>query len=692
MIHLSFRSQHLSIKDLPTTELPDFTVLTGINGSGKTHLLEAIRDGKVAVDSVSPDKIKLFNWSDLIPATGETADPQNLRSERESAVKNAISEITAFRNQLSNYFPSAQFSGNPHLADFEWLLNTDNEQIGREAITASCSHENPAVKQSKILGFERTRSSWINQISKSLSKNFGELVEILKAYAEKIGVHFLTLSEEQIRQAMPPYWKSSNFLQYQFSDWFMSYHTTWELNKIDCYYATVKGEDRLWMTDEDFVEHFGAKPRDITNNILRSAGLRYQFNQPIGAYDTSFDLRLIDETTNVEVRTDNLSSGEKILLSIALLLHQSGTKTGLAALPKLLLLDEIDAPLHPSFTRVLIQTLDEILVQKHGLKIILTTHSPSTVAMAPEESLYEVTRDPRGIVKCSKSHAIRGLTSGFISVAPSAVVVITESTFDAEVYGKLLQAVQRYEGDQQNGSLPLTFLSASRTDDPGKGGGCDQVDNWANKLNDLLSAFGGFRGLIDKDNGGRVGTPVIKVLNRYSIENYLLDPLTIAAILIKEGITDLFPDCPITDSDVKKIPALTTEARQSLVDAVCKLAEDQFPDLATNRVPVEVSYLGGFTAQLPQWVFDLRGHRSQTDSHCMEEVFREVLKPICDSVKVPLLLPSSDFHRATLDMQTRILPDLIPADLVGIFHELQRGDGERSVNAGSNLATSQEDE
>ena len=683
MIHLSFRSQHLSIKDLPATELPDFTVLTGINGSGKTHLLEAIRDRKVAVKGVEHAKVKLFNYNDLTPATGELADPTALSKNREKAVGVAIQRIKGARAELVGFFKNAGFSEDPLLSDYKWLLHASKNKISK--VTGSDFHNLTQVSR-----FETHRTQIVASVIARLREDCGDLISVIERDAKTKECHFMELTEDEIRHAMPPYLKAPDLLKLQFSEWFSAYHAAWELNKVDGYRANVHGEEKLWLSDEGFIQKFGPKPWEITNEILLKAGLRYQFNHPSGSFNTSFTLRLVDPASGLEVRTEDLSSGEKILLSIALLLHQS--QTGLAALPSLLLLDEIDAPLHPSFTRVLIQTLDEILVQKHGLKIILTTHSPSTVAMAPEESLYEVTRDPRGIVKCSKSHAIRGLTSGFISVAPSAVVVITESGFDAEVYGKLLQAVQRYEGDQQNGSLPLTFLSASRTDDPGKGGGCDQVDNWANKLNDLLSAFGGFRGLIDKDNGGRVGTPVIKVLNRYSIENYLLDPLTIAAILIKEGITDLFPDCPITDSDVKKIPGLTTEARQSLVDAVCKLAEDQFPDLATNRVPVEVSYLGGFTAQLPQWVFDLRGHRSQTDPHCMEEVFREVLKPICDSVKVPLLLPSSDFHRATLDMQTRILPDLIPADLVGIFHELQRGDGERSVNAGSNLATSQEDE
>jgi ABC-type transport system involved in cytochrome c biogenesis ATPase subunit len=674
MMKLSFRQQHLSIKELPTTELPDFTVLTGINGSGKTHLLEAIRDGKVVADGVSPAKIKLFNWNDLIPSTGEHANSQDLWNLRVTAADAASSLIKNACNSITRFFPQAKFSGEPKLADISWLLSATQSEISEVARTAQI--EDPGSRQNPIVRFPDHRANIVQNATLQLSSQYGELIEHIKAFAEGKGCHFLELNESEIRHSMPPYWTPPDFLRYQFSDWFTSYHAAWERNRIDRFYAMEEGGGRLWRSDEEFIARFGRRPWEVTNEILKNAGLRYQFNHPTGPFDAPFILRLVDPVANIEIRTEDLSSGEKIILSIALLLHQSGTATGLAALPNLLLLDEIDAPLHPSFTRVLIQTLDETLVKKSGLKIILTTHSPSTVAMAPEESLYEITRDPRAIVKCSQSHAIRGLTSGFISVAPSAVVVITESGFDAEVYGKLLQAVQRHEGDRQKGLLPLTFIPASRTDDAGVGGGCAQVDNWANKLNELLSAFGGFRGLIDKDDGTREATEIVKVLNRYSIENYLLDPLTVAAILIKEGITDIFPDCPIQDSDVKKIPDLTDEARQSLIDTVCQLAETAFPDLADNRAAVEVEYLGGFKAKLPQWIFDLRGHKSSTDPHCLEEVFREVLKPICAAAKVPFLLPSTDFHRATVDMQSRILPALIPADLVAIFHELQGGEGE----------------
>src|SRR5690606_3903565 len=109
---------------------------------------------------------------------------------------------------------------------------------------------------------------------------------------------------------------------------------------------------------------------------------------------------------------------------------------------------------------------------------------------------------------------------------------------------------------------------------------CAQVENWAPKLNDLAKCLGDFRGLIDRDDGSRTETDVIRILKRYSIENYLLDPLTIVALLIRDGITGLFPRCPIADGNVHGLSNLGEAALQGMVDALCAEVERCSEDLA----------------------------------------------------------------------------------------------------------------
>ena len=65
----------------------------------------------------------------------------------------------------------------------------------------------------------------------------------------------------------------------------------------------------------------------------------------------------------------------------------------------------------------LINTIQKVLVEGQKIAVILTTHSPSTVALAPDASLYEM--DPTGprVNKISKSKALSLLTSGVPTLA-----------------------------------------------------------------------------------------------------------------------------------------------------------------------------------------------------------------------------------------------------------------------------------
>ena len=109
----------------------------------------------------------------------------------------------------------------------------------------------------------------------------------------------------------------------------------------------------------------------------------------------------------------NLSSGEKTMLAIFGLLFSNSFNGGF---PRLMLLDEVDASLHPSMIRSLLSVLRDVLTP-NGVKSILVTHSPTTVALAPEEALYEMRRaGPDRLKKIGRSEALSLLTEGFATL------------------------------------------------------------------------------------------------------------------------------------------------------------------------------------------------------------------------------------------------------------------------------------
>ena len=75
---IEFKSKHQSIKQFESTELSDFTILTGMNGSGKTHLLNALKNGNVQIDTVSPNETVFFDFVQFKSENEEQFNRQQL--------------------------------------------------------------------------------------------------------------------------------------------------------------------------------------------------------------------------------------------------------------------------------------------------------------------------------------------------------------------------------------------------------------------------------------------------------------------------------------------------------------------------------------------------------------------------------------------------------------------------------------
>lgn len=76
MIKITILKQYKSIKATETFEIPDFTVLTGKNGSGKSHLMElmSFNDSSFRTINVNGNKepqIKYIGFNGLNPQVSE---------------------------------------------------------------------------------------------------------------------------------------------------------------------------------------------------------------------------------------------------------------------------------------------------------------------------------------------------------------------------------------------------------------------------------------------------------------------------------------------------------------------------------------------------------------------------------------------------------------------------------------------
>ena len=108
-------------------------------------------------------------------------------------------------------------------------------------------------------------------------------------------------------------------------------------------------------------------------------------------YTISF--KKFDKENTAPIEFDNLSTGEKIIFELICYCF-AAKESDL----EMIILDEFDANLNPSLAK---QYIDVIRDQFSSIKVILTTHSPSTVAEIEPEELFELTSDH--ILTCAET-------------------------------------------------------------------------------------------------------------------------------------------------------------------------------------------------------------------------------------------------------------------------------------------------
>lgn len=132
---------------------------------------------------------------------------------------------------------------------------------------------------------------------------------------------------------------------------FRLYRRRWLRNDYNRYRRDSHGQrDITVFSDEEFQCRFGEPPWDLLNRILHRTGFLYEFESPnFLEMDEDYSAKLVEKGTNKEIRLLDLSSGEEVLLKLALSKYAIEEFSNYPAkFVKLWLLDEVDAVLHPS--------------------------------------------------------------------------------------------------------------------------------------------------------------------------------------------------------------------------------------------------------------------------------------------------------------------------------------------------------
>jgi predicted ATPase len=645
---LTIQTVYKSITGLHPVKLPPFVVLTGLNGSGKSHLLTAIAQGAVR-SSLAPNytnDVRLFTAETIVPKDTGSFDPYQNRSQQASWF-NAVRTVRAHHEQ--NALNQAIQLGIPsRYCGSTRLLQTLTVERLSEVLSDPTRAPEVAESLQRIL-----QSAGQNIGQQAINQNGDQTWRTLaqKLIASTPGV-FLSANEYEFFRNDTFRWGVVDPFQQAFGQVFTTYRDLMQSNTLLKEYP-AEGERHL--TREEFEKEYGVPPWDFVNQILEECKLDFRIDRPALHDKGSYEPQLRKLTSNIEMRFADLSSGEKVLMSFALCLYNTRETRQLKRFPTLLLLDEVDGPLHPSMTSSLLGTIQNVLVKSKNVAVIMTTHSPSTVAMSPDESIYAMNPSGPSIDKTSKSRALSILTHGVptLSVAfDGRRQVFVESHADAAIYDSLYQLLR----PSLNSERSLVFLEVGHKDSSGNAhnSGCAQVKRLVKELN--LAGNRSVLGLVDWD-GKQHQDGRLHVLSpgiRNGIESALFDPVLLAALVIREKPTFAVQQGLLTAEEHYPMTGWSEFRWQQCVEVIQTLILE--PSGKGDALPV--TYLSGMTINVSRAYLHM-------DDHALEASILD---------KLPFLKSQANgagrLMQRVCDTVLRECQGLLPQDLLVTFNGL----------------------
>lgn len=596
---LNLQERHIFFEPF-SVELSDFTIITGLNGSGKTILLKAIKSGIIKND--------ITNQQHLMPLLNSNS------FQLQTPELSKTGDMPNFVDLYSEYK--------------EYQFNMQNNVEGSIYLE-------PVVERiANLAGKEKDKLTIVD---------FETYAPINFSFHGGGGVYNL------------------NFFRLC-----MFYAQKENTNNYNRFLNLHSGKTHIeYLTSEEFIEIHGEAPWVYINKVFDSMNISYQITtSDFTEHGEHFNIYFINKLSKAKVDFSSLSSGEQVIILTALSIYNVKEKN--PQIPKIILMDEPDTSLHPSMIKYFLKVIEEVFVKEKGIKVILTTHNPTTLALAPEESIFVISPTSHAITQTTKDSALNILTEGVPSFSinyENRRQVFVESPYDVKYYERLYEILS----DRLNPEISLNFIASGDVQKNGNRIGknsCDIVKEITKLMRDSGNRF--IWGIIDWDR--TVNKPECKYVSvlgwesRYSIENYLLDPLLIATIMLREKLIlrdTLKLEASDTYIDFKNFDS---EKLQSIANIILDKLKPHLTDTEAlrNDEYTEATLLNNNKIHLPNWFLHHQGHK-------LEEAYIKAFDDLKKIKKNKEELLKLEIINKVIDD----IPEIISLDLLQILKDIQ---------------------